>query len=205
MMKRFCSTLTNQPLKRFWKEVLINETPQGYSIMLDNKPLKTTAGASVTIPKTKPVLALMTACEWERQKVLKAHALPLTGIVMRSFDIKPLRKDVIEHLMTYLHTDSVCYLQDYPSSFYELQKEYWLEIISKLNTKYGLEIKTTLGLDLKQDSKVYDFFFETISGFDDLKLAAFEQAVLGSKSLMISLALVERYLLFMFTSNLVIL
>lgn len=56
-----------------------------------------------------------------------------------------------------------------------------------------MEIKTTHGiLRVKQSDKVMDKFKEIITEYDAFKLAAFEKAVLRSKSFMIGLAVVER-------------
>jgi ATP synthase F1 complex assembly factor 2 len=52
---------------------------------------------------------------------------------------------------------------------------------------------TTEGiLRIKQDRETLEKFREIIECYDDFKLAAFEKAVLRSKSFMIGLALVER-------------
>jgi ATP synthase F1 complex assembly factor 2 len=56
-----------------------------------------------------------------------------------------------------------------------------------------LEIKTTDGiLRIKQSDKVIQKFRDIIEGYDNIKLAAFEKAVLRSKSFMIGLTVVER-------------
>jgi ATP synthase F1 complex assembly factor 2 len=184
-------------LKKFWKQATVNESDKGFNIMLDHRPLKTPGGSVVQIPLDRKTLAVLTAAEWEMQdKVLKSYSLPLTSIVMRSLDSlqsEAIREGVIDNLIGYVHTDSICYQQDYPESFQKLQKEYWTPIIDFVNRKYGLDIKTTSGiLRVKQSDEVLKKFREIISGYDTFTLAAFEKAVLRSKSFMIALALIER-------------
>jgi ATP synthase mitochondrial F1 complex assembly factor 2 len=184
-------------LKKFWKEANVKEHDNGYSIMLDHRPLKTPTGSPVRIPLDRKILAVLTAAEWEMQdQVLKSYSLPLTSIVMRSLDSLQshvIRKGVVDNLLRYVHTDSICYQQDYPESFEKLQKEYWTPIITLIQDKYGLEIKTTSGiLRVKQSDKVVQKFRKIITGYDAFHLAAFEKAVLRTKSFMIALALIER-------------
>lgn len=74
-----------------------------------------------------------------------------------------------------------------------LQTTYWSPIIAWLKTKYDLDIVTTDGIvRIQQPDKALTTFREIVESYDPLKLAAFEQAVLRSKSFMIGLALVER-------------
>ena len=84
------------------------------------------------------------------------------------------------------------YQQEYPESLTKLQQEYWLPIIKWAEKLVGDEIKTTESiLSIKQSEKVIQGFRDIISNYDNFKLAAFENAVLRSKSFMIGLALVE--------------
>jgi ATP synthase F1 complex assembly factor 2 len=193
------ATVTEAPtkLKKFWKEATIGEQEDGYSILLDGRPLKTPAGVPVRIPLEKRTLAVLTAAEWEMQdQVLKSYSLPLTSIVMRSLDSlqsEAIREGVIENLMGYVHTDAVCYQQDYPESFVKLQQEYWNPVIEWVNRKYSVNVKTTSSiLRVEQPAEVVEKFREIIQGYDAFTLAAFEKIVLRTKSFMIGLALVER-------------
>ncbi|KAJ3305618.1 ATP synthase complex assembly protein atp12 [Kappamyces sp. JEL0829] len=184
-------------LKKFWKAATVAQSPQGFSILLDGRQLKTPSGAPVRIPLSRKPLALLTAFEWEAQEAtLKSYSLPLTSIVMRSIDSlanPTVREGVVDNLLSYVHTDSICYQQDYPDSFVKLQQQYWTPIIEWIKSKYGLDIKTTAGiLRVKQSDKVMVAFRKIVEGYDDFTLAAFEKAVLRSKSFMIGLALVER-------------
>jgi ATP synthase F1 complex assembly factor 2 len=193
------ATVTEAPtkLKKFWKQATIGEEEDGYSVLLDGRPLKTPAGLPVRIPLNRKTLAVLTAVEWEMQdQVLKSYSLPLTSIVMRSLDSlksEAIREGVIDNLMGYVHTDAVCYQQEYPESFVKLQQEYWQPIIDWVNQKYSVNVKTTSSiLRVEQPAEVVRKFRETILGYDEFSLAAFEKVVLRTKSFMIGLALVER-------------
>jgi ATP synthase mitochondrial F1 complex assembly factor 2 len=137
-------------LKRFWKTASFAERNDGFAVLLDTKELKTPCGLPVRIPAEKRILAKYTADEWNSQlNVLKAHSLPITSVVMRSLDSfkdQNERQKVVESLLKYVHTDSICYQQDYPSSFVELQEKYWKPIIEWIEEEYGLDINTTTGI-----------------------------------------------------------
>lgn len=145
-------------MKRFWKIASFAERNDGFAVLLDSKELKTPAGLNVRIPLEKKILAKFTAEEWNGQlNVLKAHSLPITSVVMRSLDSlnqQDERQKVIESLLKYVHTDSICYQQDYPSSFVELQEKYWNPIIEWIEETYQLEIKTTTGTFMVNDRNI---------------------------------------------------
>lgn len=196
--RRLFSAVAGQPVRmnRFWKNVELAATPQGYAILLDSRPLKTPLGTPVAIPHSHHVLALLTAAEWEGQdKVLKSYTLPMTSIVVRALDsfADPLiRSGVVSNVMNYVDTDSICYFQDYPSSFVKLQDDHWKPIHQWLERTYSIKIATTESIvRIKQSQQAHDTFRALADGFDNIKLAAFEKAVLRSKSFMIALALVE--------------
>ncbi|KAL2913034.1 ATP synthase mitochondrial F1 complex assembly factor 2 [Polyrhizophydium stewartii] len=182
---------------RFWKSVTLGVTSTGFTVLLDGRALKTPDGHQVLIPLNRPVLAALTAAEWEGQeKILKSFSLPLTSIVVRaidSFTDAEIRKGVIDGLLKYVHTDSVCYRQPYPDSFVKLQEQYWTPLVDWLKRAYGLDIVTTDGiLSIQQSDEVMAKLRSIVEAYDNVKLAAFEKAVLRSKSFIIALALMER-------------
>ena len=112
----------SSPLKRrFWKHVHVNETPEGYQIMLDKRPVRTPSKSIVTIPLSKPHLAHAIAIEWDMlnsaQEALKNHKIPMTSIVSRANDIleadaasgpdNDVRQSILNTMMRYLDTDTI--------------------------------------------------------------------------------------------------
>ncbi|KAJ1339745.1 hypothetical protein BSLG_005651 [Batrachochytrium salamandrivorans] len=155
----------------------------------DGRILKTPDGNQVVIPLSRPAFAALTAAEWEGQdKVLKSHSLPLTSIIVRAVDTfkdDSIRQGVIDTMLKYVHTDSICYQQSYPSSLVELQKCYWNPLVDWLKEAHNIDIVTTEGIiSVTQSDAVMDKLREIIQGYD-IKLAAFEKAVMRSKSLLL--------------------
>ncbi|KAJ3321704.1 Kinesin-like protein kif3b [Boothiomyces sp. JEL0866] len=184
-------------LKRFWKMTEISQTDKGlfllrFTIQLDKRNLKTPDGKEIVLQNK--LLALLTAQEWETQnKIVKSYSLPITSIINRSMEIESQREHVINSLLGFVHTDSICYQQDYPSSFVELQQKYWLPLIDHIEQHYKLKINVTNGiLRIKQNDETVEKFREIISGYSDLQLAVFEKAVTRTKSFMIGLCLLDK-------------
>ena len=151
----------------------------------------------MTIPRSQPTLAALTAAEWESQdKVLKSFSLPLTSIVVRATDSFPdqeIRQGVIDNLLKYVHTDTVCYLQSYPDSLVKLQDTYWTPLIDWLRDAHKIEMRQTEGiLHVRQTDDTIQKLRSVIEKYSDIKLAAFEKAVMRSKSFIIGFALIER-------------
>ncbi|KAI8911565.1 hypothetical protein EDD86DRAFT_217558 [Gorgonomyces haynaldii] len=174
-------------------------TEEGYSILLDGRPLKTPSGGQVIVPRKNQVLALLTCAEWEGQdKILKSYTLPVTSIVVRAIESmadQDIRKGVYDNLLKYVNTDAILYHQDYPESFVALQNKHWMPLIEWANKKYDIQLKITNGIvSVKQDERVFDIFRAKMASFDNVELAAFEKIVLRSKSFLIALGLMEDHL-----------
>jgi ATP synthase F1 complex assembly factor 2 len=162
-------------------ELFVKLTPhhllEGFVITLDGRKLKTPDGHIVIIPHNKKTLALLVAAEWEAQeKVLKSYSLPLTSIVVRaldSFPEKSIRTGVIDNLIRYFKTDTICYMQDEPSSMVDMQNEYWTPLIEWAESKFHLSITTSsnsiMGVNQSQES--LDKFRSLLETYDDLTLA----------------------------------
>lgn len=125
--------------KRFWKEVHVKETPDGFQIYLDSRPVRTPSKSILTIPSTKPHLAHAVAIEWDllenAQQALKNHNIPITSIVSRAQDIDEseirgdttIREEITKVMMRYLDTDTLlCWAPEHSSegaSALEMQGE----------------------------------------------------------------------------------
>ncbi|KAI5299705.1 hypothetical protein KEM56_003024 [Ascosphaera pollenicola] len=107
-------------MKRFWKDVHVKETPEGYQVLLDKRPVRAPTDKSiVTIPRTKPHVAHAIALEWDSltlaKHALKPHLVPMTGLIDRTLDIikedaqgiDKTRREIEETVMRYFDTDTL--------------------------------------------------------------------------------------------------
>ena len=95
--------------KRFWKETKIIKTDNGFSISLDDKPLKTPAKASLNVPSK--AIAQRIAQEWDAQEdLIDPSNMPTTRGANAAIDKLSLqRTEVIEMLCEYGDSDLLCY------------------------------------------------------------------------------------------------
>ena len=110
---------TNPLKKRFWNDVHVKQSAEGYQIFLDARPVRTPSKTVLTIPLSKPQLAHAIAIEWDMlvsaQQALKNHNIPLTSIASRAQDIvesenkgeTKTRDDIIATMLRYLDTDTL--------------------------------------------------------------------------------------------------
>ncbi|KAI8372267.1 hypothetical protein EDC96DRAFT_552098 [Choanephora cucurbitarum] len=188
-------------MTRFWKRAGIKEDADSITVVLDQRNLRTPSKHIVKFPKERRQLALMTAAEWDAQtKNLKAHTLPLTSIVARSFDAfdptlaedPTVRPAVIDKLFTYFDTDSICYFEELPEVLTNLQDKYWKPIIEWTEKTYQVKINTTNDIfAVTQPEETKAKLRSVVEQMDPLGLAAFEKAVMSSKSFLIGFALVH--------------
>ncbi|OAV96422.1 hypothetical protein PTTG_04010 [Puccinia triticina 1-1 BBBD Race 1] len=191
------TTRAETSLRRFWKTVDIHKQEDGqYSIRLDLRNLKTPGGKPLVLPKSKLVLATLIAREWDEQrKILKQHSLPMTSLASRAIDglNETERETVIDDLMRYLDTDTICFQESKPRVLAEMQKTHWAPLLAWLQEAYQIDLKVHEDsiLYCKQSPETHSKMRALVVRFDALKLAAFERAVHATKSFVIALALVE--------------
>jgi len=167
--------------------------------MLDKRTLKTPQGTQLALSQKQLPLALLIADEWENQTdVLKPHALPVTSLVSRALDgfaDAEIREQVVANLLRYLDTDTVCFHETQPERLVELQESHWKPLIKWVEQTYDCKIELYEGLfGTRQPLETVLKLGKAVEGFDSFKLAAFERAVLASKSYLIALALVQGHL-----------
>ncbi|GAB5590990.1 ATP synthase mitochondrial F1 complex assembly factor 2 [Umbelopsis nana] len=189
-------------MKRFWKKASVNLVDGKYTVTLDGRNLRTPSKNKIQLPPNRKQLAQLLAAEWDGQTSnLKPHSLPLTSLLSRAIDGLDLemtedpsvRPQVIDKLMSYLDTDTICFHEDFPEALVKLQDQHWKPILQWIEKQYDVELKVTDGIfRVEQPQKTKDTLRKVVNEMDALELAAFERAVISSKSFLIGLALVKR-------------
>ncbi|KAK0530318.1 ATP synthase mitochondrial F1 complex assembly factor 2 [Tilletia horrida] len=206
------SDAAERTLKRFWKTVSVQTHPASstsssnsnpnlnlpahYTINLDKRSLRTPAGNVLRIPLERGLLAGLIAQEWAEQRtVLKPHALPLTSLVARSIDglaSPSTRQGVTDSLLAYLDTDTILFHEPEPPQLVRLQSERWTPLIDWVSARWGVQVEVYDSLfGTAQSAATREALSRHIRSLDPLALAAFERAVLSSKSFLIGLGLLE--------------
>ena len=117
-------SLEDKP-KRFYKEVGVKAVDNGWSVTLDNRPIRTPEKHVLAAPNRQ--LAQLIATEWASQgDYLEIADMHVTRLANVAFDRTPsAREDMAEEAVRYAQTDLVCHLADAPAELLERQEEAW--------------------------------------------------------------------------------
>ncbi|TIB82692.1 ATP12-domain-containing protein [Wallemia mellicola] len=192
-------TAAERTMKRFWKTANVSNSNGRHIVHLDTRKLRTPAGNVIDLPSNKGALALLIAHEWQSQdKVIKAHALPITSLASRaldSFKDQSERIETCDKLIKYFETDATCYFEDKPSQLVELQEKHWRPIVEWANKRYNTPVHVFENvLASKQPEESRKLLHNEILQFDAFTLAAFERIAMHTKSFLIALAVVDGHL-----------
>ncbi|SCU97019.1 LADA_0H03994g1_1 [Lachancea dasiensis] len=145
----------SKTLQKFWKVVSARESGGNVTLTLDNKPIRTPLGNSLTVPKDRQFLALVLQNEWSNLTTLsiKPHTLPVTSIVSRCIDLEYVstpnadgelvakiggdRKQIAQTLLRYLDTDTLLCLSpkaEYEGALRAAQDKLYLPVIKSAET-----------------------------------------------------------------------
>ncbi|WP_377298807.1 ATP12 family chaperone protein [Rhizobium sp. SGZ-381] len=116
----------HRPLpKRFYEKATIGEDAQGYSILLDGRPVKTPAKNMLAVP-TK-ALAEIICAEWSAQvEVIDPLSMPVTRLANTAIDgIAPDRQPVFADILKFSESDMLCYRAETPAELMERQARDW--------------------------------------------------------------------------------
>lgn len=165
-----------------------------YSILRNERPLKTPAGKAYSMPQEKLAEAIM--AEWEAQgdKIIPA-SMPLTQLLATSLDIIGKDKEKTQKgLIAYIPTELLCYHAEKPEPLVEKQNNIWKPYLDWCEEAFGAKFKISTDLmPIEQDQKTIDKLTEIINGYDDMMLSGLSCATDCSGSIVLGLALVEQF------------
>lgn len=180
--------------KRFYKNVSISKSGRSYEVNLDRNKLKTPLGTLFRVP-SEP-LAIAVATEWDSQKdMIRRHSMYLTSLCNTAIDNPTERpkETVIQSILHFLETDTLCFRLDEPPELAELQTKHWDPLLSWFNNRYSAEIKPTSSII---SPTIPENTQESLKGHlrshSDWSLVGFESAVHSLKSVILAFALVDR-------------
>ncbi|KAK9448630.1 uncharacterized protein V1518DRAFT_417764 [Limtongia smithiae] len=200
---------TRRLSKKLWEKANVTTTEEGHRINLDKRTIKTSSGHPLIVPHDKTALAHLIVQEWATLPSLqiKPHSLPLTSLAARAIDLakdeesEALREKIATHLLPYLDTDTMLIFaptQEYNGKLRQSQEEAYRPVIAwaektffdgeKLNYSDGDQGLTgnCQSETVRTKAKAW------VMGLDVWQLTAFERAVLGGKSFLGGMQVVEK-------------
>ena len=181
--------MTEWKLKRFWREVSLEERRDGFHVLLDGKPIKSPGKRPLAVKREK--LAQAVAEEWRGVgEEINPRLMPFTKSVNSALDqVSPQREAVIDMLSAYGETDLLCHRAETPPELVALQEEGWAPPLAWAAERFDAPLKVTAGiLPVDQPEASLSALRAALAGESDIMLTGLHDLIALSGSLVLGLA-----------------
>ncbi|SEN11927.1 ATP12 family chaperone protein [Palleronia pelagia] len=178
--------------KRFWKQTTVGQEGDGFTVLLDDKPIRTPAKAALALP-TK-AMAEAVATEWDAQgERIVPDSMPVTRSANSAIDKVTVQKpEVVAMLAEYGATDLLSYRADGPEELVERQAAAWDPYLDWAADRFDARLAVTGGvMPVAQDSTALDRLAAPLGELDAFELTAAHDLIAMSGSLVLGLAVIE--------------
>ena len=180
-------------MRRFWKTVDVEREGEGWSIRLDERPVRTPARVPLAAPSE--ALAEAIAEEWRAiEDKIDPRAMPLTGLANAAIDrVLPDRRAFADNIAKYAEADLACYRAEGPRALVARQEEQWDKLLAWGRRRFDVDFTTTTGLmHVDQPAATVERLAHAVSALDAFRLAALQPLVTIGGSLVAALAALEK-------------
>nr|WP_321511611.1 ATP12 family protein [uncultured Celeribacter sp.] len=178
--------------KRFWKNITVTESAEGFGIHLDGRQVRTPAKAPLRVPTR--ALADLIAAEWAAQAdEIDPNTMPATRGANAAIDkVAVQHGEVADLLADYGDSDLLCYRAEYPRELVDRQAQGWDPVLEWATSHLGVQLVLRSGvMHAPQDPAALAVLREKTHGFTAFELAAFHDLVTLSGSLILAFAVTE--------------
>lgn len=175
-------------MKRFYKEVAVADG----TILLDGRPVKTPARATLALPS--PALAEAVAQEWRAQGAeIDPRTMPMTGLSNAAIDrVAPDPARFAAPLAAYAESELLCYRADAPADLVARQAAAWDPLLDWARHRYDIHFTVTAGImHAPQPPATVARLGDALAARNAFALAAMAPLVTIGGSLVTALALAE--------------
>ena len=111
--------------KRFYAHAGVSETPKGFGITLDGKPVRTPSRRLLATPTREIAEAI--AAEWDAQKeIIDPVTMPVTRLANSVIDAVTERVDAVaDDIAKYFHSDMLFYRAGHPAELVANEAAHW--------------------------------------------------------------------------------
>jgi chaperone required for assembly of F1-ATPase len=178
-------------VKRFYENVTVSETPEGFRFLLDGRPVQTPTRQALILPNR--ALAEALAEEWRAQgPEMQPLAMPLTRLVNTVVDgVRAKRNETIAAILRFGENDLLSYRAEAPAELARRQGQWdaWLDWARK---HHGAGLGVTSGIGHVEQSPVaLAGLHRAIAAQDDYGLTALHTFSSITGSLVLGLAVLE--------------
>jgi chaperone required for assembly of F1-ATPase len=132
--------------KRFYAQAGVAETPKGFGITLDGKPVRTPSRRPLAAPTREIAEAI--AAEWDAQKeIIDPVTMPVTRLANSVIDAVTGRvQAVADDIAKYFHSDLLFYRAGHPDALVALEAEHWDPVLFWAADTLGAHFILTEGI-----------------------------------------------------------
>ncbi len=177
--------------KRFYERVDVVAADGGFTVTLDDRPIRTPGGRAFVAPR---LVAEAAAEEWRAQGAkIDPTAMPITRAINSAIErIAPRREAVVDEIAAYAATDLVCHRADAPAALIEREATAWDPLLAWAEAALGAPLVVVVGvLPADQPEASRARLRARGAAETDLGLAALYALTTLSGSLVIALAVVD--------------
>jgi chaperone required for assembly of F1-ATPase len=175
--------------RRFYQAVAVREEPDGFAVLLDERPVKTPARRPLAAP-CRP-LADAIAEEWRAQaEFIDPAGMPMTRLANTIIDgVTAAEGDVAAEIVKYLGSDLVCYRASTPQCLVARQAQHWDPVLAWAKSALGVEFAIVAGVTFRRQPDEAIARAEAAIPRDPWRLGAVSAATTLTGSALIALAL----------------
>jgi chaperone required for assembly of F1-ATPase len=180
-------------MRRFWKDVSLEQGTYGHGIRLDGRPLKTPKKADLYLP-TRP-LADAVLAEWQAVgETIDPAQMPMTGFANAAIDhVAPDRAKFAGSIAAYAESDAFCYRADKGDALSIKQAEVWDPWLDWARGRYDVSFTLVRGvMHQSQPEATLEKLRAAVVARGTFELAAMAKLAHLAGSLVAVLAIVER-------------
>ena len=178
--------------KRFYKSAEAARSGQGFTILLDGRPVRSPAKNPISVPDEGLALAL--AEEWNAQaEVIDPAKMPLTRLVNSAIDgVAREPAAVRAEIVKYAESDLICYRAEGPDRLVARQEAAWNPVLGWAEQELGARFEHTAGVVFRQQPQASsDAVAASLEALDIFRLAALSAATTLTGSALLSLAVLH--------------
>lgn len=162
-------------MRRFFKQVTVQDVSEGFAVFLDGRPLKNMADGSEFLLPSFPAANLI-AEEWNAlPEEFNPSDFPKTRLMMGAAALKEEeRLAVIDKILQAAESDVLCFFARFPEDLVRRQEECWRPLVERMNAKgCDFEIRQDLSVG-GLSSKTRDFLHRQLVQKDNIPLACLQ-------------------------------
>lgn len=179
-------------MRRFWTKATAVQADGAWRVLLDGRPIRTQMGAAQIVPTRAIAEAL--AAEWAGQaEEIDPASFPLRDMADYAIDMVAAdRAGVVEKLLGFVETDTLCYRADPDEPLWKRQQTIWEPVVAAFEAREGVRLERVSGvLHRPQPEATLVTLHNRLGALDPFALAALEVTTSLAASLITGLSALE--------------